>query len=74
MGTGDKCPKCRGSGWVQPWGYVWDRHIGWVLKENAPPHQCADCCGTGARAANSSPLRDTPSDTTAHTAPLGTEK
>lgn len=49
MGTGD-CPKCRGAGWVQPFGYVWDGFLGWVIKENGPPHQCVECCGTGRRA------------------------
>lgn len=48
-GAGEQCPECKGAGWVQPYGWVWDSFLGYVIKQNAPPHQCAKCHGTGSR-------------------------
>jgi len=47
--SAEHCPKCKGSGLLQPWGYVWDRQLGWVIAENGPAQQCEQCHGTGYR-------------------------
>lgn len=61
--SAEHCPVCKGSGWVEPWGWRWDRHLGQVLDQIGPAYQCKECQGTGYRKeANVGLLKDVGSD------------
>lgn len=48
-GTAERCPTCKGSGWVQPYGFFYSELGGQQLRKSGPSQQCVECHGTGYR-------------------------